>query len=149
VTGISPQKEKPRLVWIQDLSRMYTTKFVALAFLGTAAAFNPMMQMSTGRRTAIQGAGAAAVAAPLLRPESAAAEKYPGKMVANPPAPVISFFDARGGCSRGGTEYKGAKNGKIEDDMCVKLVMSRISAGNADAVLESVLGQLQSSNKLF
>ena len=123
---------------------MYTTKFVALAFVGTAAAFNPMMQMSTGRRAAIQGAGAAAIAAPLLRSEGASAA-----MKKDSVAPVITLFDARGGCSRGGTEYKGAKNGKIEDDMCVKLVMSRISAGNADAVLESVLGQLQSSNKLF
>ena len=123
---------------------MYTTKFVALAFVGTAAAFNPMMQMSTGRRAAIQGAGAAAIAAPLLRSEGASAA-----MKKDSVAPVITLFDARGGCSRGGTEYKGAKNGKIEDDMCVKLVMSRISAGNADAVLENVLGQLQSSNKLF
>ena len=46
---------------------MFTTKALALAFIGSAAAFNPVMQMSTGRRAAIAGAGAAAVAAPLLR----------------------------------------------------------------------------------
>jgi len=33
---------------------MFTMKVAALAFIGSAAAFNPMMQMSTGRRVAIQ-----------------------------------------------------------------------------------------------
>ena len=83
---------------LQSPTAMYTTKFVALAFLGTAAAFNPMMQMSTGRRAAIQGAGAAAIAAPLLRPEGAEAA-FPGKITTNTQAPYITILDHRG-CSR-------------------------------------------------
>ena len=123
---------------LQSPTAMYTTKFVALAFVGTAAAFNPMMQMSTGRRAAIQGAGAAAIAAPLLRSEGASAA-----MKKDSVAPVITLFDARGGCSRGGSEYKGAKAGSKDDDMCVKLQMSKISNGNADAILANVLGALK------
>ncbi|KAJ1483321.1 hypothetical protein T484DRAFT_1656001 [Baffinella frigidus] len=121
---------------------MFTTKCVALAFIGSAAAFSPTMQVSAGRRAAIQGAGAAAIAAPLLRPtEAEAATKYAGKMYANPLAPVITFFDARGGCNREGTEYKGDKANDQEDVMCVKLQMARVSASSADQVLAGVLGQ--------
>ena len=84
---------------------MLATKIAALACLGTAAAFNPSMQMSTGRRTAIQGAGAAAIAAPLLRPPDAEAKVYGN--ISGQYVPMITLFDARGGCSRGGSEYKG------------------------------------------
>ena len=59
-------------------------RVLALAFIGSAAAFNPVMQMSTGRRAAIAGTGAAAVAAPLLRPTEADAAALPGKMKASP-----------------------------------------------------------------
>ena len=117
---------------------MYTTKFVALAFLGTAAAFNPMMQMSTGRRAAIQGAGAAAIAAPLLRPEGASAA-----MKKDSVAPVITLFDARFGCERQGSEYTGAKAGTTDDEMCVKVRMVQIKAGNAAQVLADTISQLK------
>jgi hypothetical protein len=119
---------------------MYTTKFVALAFLGTAAAFNPMMQMSTGRRAAIQGAGAAAIAAPLLRPEGAEAA-FPGKMTTNPPAPYITILDHRG-CSRYSAEYKGPRANAMEDEQCVKLEskITAVSTDEAAAFLRGVLG---------
>jgi hypothetical protein len=119
---------------------MYTTKFVALAFLGTAAAFNPMMQMSTGRRAAIQGAGAAAIAAPLLRPEGAEAA-FPGKITTNPPAPYITILDHRG-CSRYSTEYTGPRANAMEDEQCVKLEskITAVSTDEAAAFLRGVLG---------
>ena len=119
---------------------MYTTKFVSLAFVGTAAAFNPMMQMSTGRRAAIQGAGAAAIAAPLLRPEGAEAA-FPGKMTTNPPAPYITILDHRG-CSRYSTEYTGPRANAMEDEQCVKLEskITAVSTDEAAAFLRGVLG---------
>ena len=119
---------------------MYTTKFVALAFVGTAAAFNPMMQMSTGRRAAIQGAGAAAIAAPLLRPEGAEAA-FPGKITTNPPAPYITILDHRG-CSRYSTEYKGPRANAMEDEQVVFLKMKNVNPGEAGAAafLRGVLG---------
>ena len=119
---------------------MYATKFAALAFLGTAAAFNPMMQMSTGRRAAIQGAGAAAIAAPLLRPEGAEAA-FPGKITTNPPAPYITILDHRG-CSRYSTEYTGPRANAMEDEQCVKLEskITAVSTDEAAAFLRGVLG---------
>ena len=121
---------------------MYTTKFVALAFVGTAAAFNPMMQMSTGRRAAIQGAGAAAIAAPLLRPEGAEAA-FPGNMVANPPAPVITLLDHRG-CNRVSNEYTGPRANDMEDEQVVYLKMKdvRPTKEATDRFVAGVLGQL-------
>ena len=121
---------------------MYATKFAALAFLGTAAAFNPMMQMSTGRRAAIQGAGAAAVAAPLLRPEGAeAATKYPGSMTSPPFGPVITIMDHRG-CNRVSNEYKGPRANAMEDEQCVKFEskITAVSTDEAAAFLRGVLG---------
>jgi hypothetical protein len=44
-----------------------------LALAGSAAAFAPMMSMDMGRRQVVQTAGAAAVAAPLLRANPASA----------------------------------------------------------------------------
>jgi hypothetical protein len=54
---------------------------VALAAIGSAAAFSPMMSVAPSRRAAISGAGAALVAAPLLRPTEAHADNVslPGK----------------------------------------------------------------------
>ena len=120
---------------------MYTTKFVALAFVGTAAAFNPMMQMSTGRRAAIQGAGAAAIAAPLLRPEGAEAA-FPGNMVAGPLAPVITLLDHRG-CNRVSNEYKGPRANAQEDEQVVFLKMQKVNPGEAAAAkfLAQVVGE--------
>jgi hypothetical protein len=122
---------------------MYATKFAALAFLGTAAAFNPMMQMSTGRRAAIQGAGAAAVAAPLLRPEGAeAATKYPGSMTSPPFGPVITIMDHRG-CNRVSKEYTGEKANDMEDEQVVVLKMDKctVSATEAAEFTSQQLGQ--------
>eukprot|EP00290_Baffinella_frigidus_P004817 CAMPEP_0180133104 /NCGR_PEP_ID=MMETSP0986-20121125/9353_1 /TAXON_ID=697907 /ORGANISM="non described non described, Strain CCMP2293" /LENGTH=133 /DNA_ID=CAMNT_0022073181 /DNA_START=25 /DNA_END=426 /DNA_ORIENTATION=+ len=132
-------------------------KVAALAFIGSAAAFSPVMQMSTGRRVAIQGAGAAAIAAPLLRPDGAEAalsslgEASPkaqargkgGKiLIQNNNAPYITIFDARGGCSAVQDQYKGAKSNSDDDKMCVKVQMSKVVAGNADAILLGILGQI-------
>ena len=47
---------------------------VALALVGSAAAFSPMMSMETGRRQVVQAGAAAAVAAPLLKANPAAAK---------------------------------------------------------------------------
>jgi hypothetical protein len=129
---------------------MFTTKCVALAFIGTAAAFNPMMSVSTGRRAAIQGAAGAAIVAPLLRPTEAEAavagqkSKYPGNMVGNPSAPVITVMDHRG-CKRTNTEYKGVKALDENDEQCIVLKMQKVGPGEAGAVkfLGNVLGQLK------
>ena len=119
--------------------KMFTTKCAALAFIGTAAAFSPMMSVSTGRRAAIQGAAGAAIAAPLLRPTEAEAA---GKFAANGAAPVISLLDHRG-CSRQGTEYKGPKANDQEDEQCVILRMVKVGPGEAGAArfLSGVLGE--------
>ena len=116
---------------------MFAMKALAFAFIGSAAAFNPVMQMSTGRRAAIQGAGAAAIAAPLLRSTPAEAV-----MKKDNKAPIVGIFDARGGCTGKADQYTGAKAGTDDDKMCIKVQMKEIVAGNADAVLAGVLGQL-------
>eukprot|EP00290_Baffinella_frigidus_P005546 CAMPEP_0180139064 /NCGR_PEP_ID=MMETSP0986-20121125/13306_1 /TAXON_ID=697907 /ORGANISM="non described non described, Strain CCMP2293" /LENGTH=122 /DNA_ID=CAMNT_0022081087 /DNA_START=26 /DNA_END=394 /DNA_ORIENTATION=+ len=118
-------------------------KIAALAFIGSAAAFSPTMSVSTGRRAAIQGAGAVAIAAPLLRPtEAEAASKYAGAMYANPSAPVLTLLDHRG-CSRQGTEYKGPKANDQEDEQVVILRMQKVGPGEAGAArfLSNVIGE--------
>jgi len=62
-------------------SMVFSVKLVALAAIGSAAAFSPMMSVAPSRRAAISGAGAALVAAPLLRPTEAHADNVslPGK----------------------------------------------------------------------
>ena len=49
------------------------SRSVALALVGSAAAFSPMMSMDLGRRSIVQAGAASAVAAPLLRPQEAQA----------------------------------------------------------------------------
>ena len=49
------------------------TRTVALALVGSAAAFSPMMSVDLGRRSIVQAGAASAVAAPLLRPQEAQA----------------------------------------------------------------------------
>ena len=100
---------------------------VALATVGSATAFSPMMSMETGRRQIVQAGAAAAVAAPLLRATPASAGKK-GLYDANAGmdksgrAPLIVVFDHRG-CNRGGTnaEYQGKQAGDQDDEMCVKV----------------------------
>jgi hypothetical protein len=98
---------------------MRTVAFAAL--VASAAAFSPMMSMETGRRQVVQAAGAAAVAAPLLRANPAAA-----KMDKSNKAPEILIMDHRG-CSRGGKEYTGAKSSDMNDEMCVKVSMVAVT----------------------
>ena len=102
---------------------------VALALVGSAAAFSPMMSMETGRRQVVQAGAAAAVAAPLLRGSPAEA-----KMDKSARAPVILIMDHRG-CNRGGAnkEYTGAKAGNQDDEMCVKVSSQKIAASEAAA----------------
>ena len=96
---------------------------VALAIVGSATAFSPMMSMETGRRQIVQ----AGAAAPLLRATPASAGKK-GLYDANAGmdksgrAPLIVVFDHRG-CNRGGTnaEYQGKQAGDQDDEMCVKV----------------------------
>jgi hypothetical protein len=92
-----------------------TTAVLALA--GAASAFSPMMSMETGRRQVVQAGAAAAVAAPLLKANPAAA-----KYDQSGRAPVIVIFDHRG-CNRGGpnAEYTGPQSGDQDDEMCVKV----------------------------
>lgn len=76
--------------------------------------------MDVNRRQALQTGTAAAAAVPLLKPKPAqAADPRDPKPVY---APYITAFDARG-CSRKGTEYKGAKSGDYNDECCVKVQM--------------------------
>ena len=99
---------------------------VALAIVGSATAFSPMMSMETGRRQIVQAGAAAAVAAPLLRAVPASAKKglYDANagMDKSGRAPLIVVFDHRG-CNRGGTnaEYQGKQAGDQDDEMCVKV----------------------------
>ena len=129
---------------------MFSTKLVALAFVGTAAAINPVMQMSAGRRVAIQGAGAAAVAAPFLRPAESDAASYKGQYAGNMVsgkdlvAPVISLLDHRG-CSRTSSEYTGPSSGTMEDEQVAIIRMDACtpSAQATAAFTASVIGQLR------
>ena len=100
-----------------------------VALAGSAAAFSPMMAMETGRRQVVQAGAAAAVAAPLLRANPAAAQyDRSGR------APVITIFDHRG-CQRGGPnkEYSGEKANSADDEMLVKVqsVVIRADASRA------------------
>jgi hypothetical protein len=65
-----------------------------LALAGSAAAYAPTMSLSANRRGVVQGAAAAAVVAPLLRPNAAGAE---GDFASR--APGITIMDHRG-CPR-------------------------------------------------
>ncbi|KAJ1468942.1 hypothetical protein T484DRAFT_1673225 [Baffinella frigidus] len=125
---------------------MFTMKLAALAFIGSAAAFNPVMQMAAGRRVALQTAGAAVVAAPLLRSAEAdaAVVKFPGSMVKSPLAPVITLLDHRG-CNRASKEYKGEKANDIEDEMVVIMKMDGCAPGKVEVTnfLAQQLGQFQ------
>ena len=107
-------------------------KTVALALVGSAAAFSPLMSMETGRRQVVQAGAAAAVAAPLLRGTPAEA-----KMDKSGRAPVITIFDHRG-CNRGGPnkEYTGAKSNDKDDEMCVKVQSNKIAASEARAAAQ-------------
>jgi len=103
-----------------------------LALVGSAAAFSPMMSMETGRRQVVQAGAAAAVAAPLLRANPAAAG-----MDKSGRAPVITIFDHRG-CQRGGAnkEYTGAKASGQDDEMLVKVQSVKIAASDARAAAQ-------------
>lgn len=107
---------------------MRTVAFAAL--VASAAAFSPMMSMETGRRQVVQAAGAAAVAAPLLRANPAAA-----KMDKSNKAPDIVIMDHRGCSRKAGGEYNGAKSGDMNDEMCVKVSMVKVDGGAGVAPL--------------
>ena len=102
---------------------------VALALVGSAAAFSPMMSMETGRRQVVQAGAAAAVAAPLLRGSPAEA-----KMDKSGKAPTILIMDHRGCSRKAGGEYTGAKAGDMNDEMCVKVSMSKVEGGSLNAL---------------
>eukprot|EP00293_Proteomonas_sulcata_P015415 CAMPEP_0184310942 /NCGR_PEP_ID=MMETSP1049-20130417/36660_1 /TAXON_ID=77928 /ORGANISM="Proteomonas sulcata, Strain CCMP704" /LENGTH=104 /DNA_ID=CAMNT_0026625801 /DNA_START=9 /DNA_END=323 /DNA_ORIENTATION=+ len=100
---------------------------LALAMVGSAAAFSPMMS-----------AGSAA-AAPFLRTQGASAKIY-----ADNKAPIITVFDHRG-CPRSGKEYKGQKSLGQDDDMMVKVTFNRIKVTDEDAqkLLQESIGPLK------
>jgi hypothetical protein len=109
---------------------------VALALVGSAAAFSPMMSMDMGRRQVVQAGAAAAVAAPLLRanPASAGMDK-------SAKAPAITIMDHRGCTAHANKEYTGPAANAIEDEMCVvvrnpKVTVSELEAGK---FLQSVI----------
>ena len=85
--------------------------------------------MDLGRRQVVQTGAAAAAVAPFLQslPAGATYDKS-GK------APVITVFDHRG-CRRGGpdAEYKGLKANSKDDEMCVKVELSKITVTEAEA----------------
>lgn len=76
------------------------------------------------RRDVLVGAGAAVVAAPILRPSKAEAK------VDNLAAPFIYIFDGRG-CDRLnnklGKEYNGRYNGDEEDKMSIKVELKPVA----------------------
>mmetsp|Transcript_42847 Transcript_42847/g.99524 ORF Transcript_42847/g.99524 Transcript_42847/m.99524 type:complete len:153 (+) Transcript_42847:24-482(+) len=110
---------------------------VLCAILGSAAAFSPSMVAGPGRREIVQGAGAAALVAPLLRPAEADAAFF-GKASGGPrkplTAPVILVLDHRG-CSENAkhNEYKGKKSDDMNDEMCVVVRQKVISVAESDA----------------
>ena len=108
----------------------------ALALVGSAAAFSPMMSMETGRRQVIQGGAAAAVAAPLLRANPAAAG-----MDKSARAPAITIMDHRGCTAHDNKEYTGAKSNDQDDEMCVVVRNSRttVSEGQAAKFLQEII----------
>ena len=75
------------------------------------------MSLSANRREVIAGAGAAAVVAPMLRPNEAEAKDLKLK------APVITIFDNRGcDSSRNPSrESTARKTGGPDDEMCIKV----------------------------
>nr|AGR45592.1 phycoerythrin alpha subunit S2 [Chroomonas sp. M1627]AGR45594.1 phycoerythrin alpha subunit S1 [Chroomonas sp. M1627] len=119
---------------------MIAKTVATLAVIGSAAAYAPTMSLSANRREVIAGAGAAAVAAPLLRPTGASAA-----IKKDQKAPVVTIFDARGCKDHSNKEYTGAKAGGMEDDQCVKLTMETIKVG--DDVAAKVLGECLSELK--
>ncbi|KAJ1475567.1 hypothetical protein T484DRAFT_1909446 [Baffinella frigidus] len=132
---------------------MYATKcLAALAFIASAAAYgtNAVVGPSVVSKAAVTKPWRPPLAASPLTRDDAFNEPTTNNNFAKRPimkaketAPLITFFDARGGCSRGGSEYQGAKSSNSDDDkMCVKLQMTKIVAGNAEAVLQGLLGQI-------
>ncbi|MGB1594700.1 MAG: hypothetical protein ACPIOQ_18225 [Promethearchaeia archaeon] len=97
------------------------------ALIASASAFSPMM--SVGRQEVVRSAAAAAVAAPLLRSNPAAA-----KMDKSNKAPEIVIMDHRGCSRKAGGEYTGAKAGDMNDEMCVKVSMSKVEGGSLNAL---------------
>eukprot|EP00802_Teleaulax_amphioxeia_P029796 Tamp_32057.p3 GENE.Tamp_32057~~Tamp_32057.p3 ORF type:complete len:151 (-),score=54.39 Tamp_32057:147-599(-) len=121
------------------------SRAAALALVGSAAAFNPMMSMDVGRRQVVQAGAAAAAAAPLLRAQPAEAVlssklglckngKADGACNA---APIITIFDHRG-CQRGGpnSEYRGKQAGDQDDEMLVKVELQKIAASESRAAAQ-------------
>merc|ERR1719158_1298202 len=88
--------------------------------------------MSVGRQEVVRSAAAAAVAAPLLRSNPAAA-----KMDKSNKAPEIVIMDPRGCSRKAGGEYTGAKAGDMNDEMCVKVSMSKVEGGSLNALSSS------------
>jgi len=137
---------------------MHSTKFAALAFIASAAAYGGV---STGRDAT---AGPAVVSkaistkawrpplstAPLSRDDAASFDvakpdtNFRPKITSEKSslAPMITIFDARNGCDRKNGEYRGKKSNDEDDKMCVKVAMKKVAPGNAEAVLRNVLGSL-------
>nr|AGR45591.1 phycoerythrin alpha subunit S2 [Chroomonas sp. M1312] len=121
---------------------MIAKSVACLAIVGSASAYvAPMMSLSANRREVVAGAGAAAVAAPLLRATGASAA-----IKKDQKAPVITIFDARGCKDHANKEYTGAKAGGMDDEQCVKLTMETIKVADdvAASVLREALGELKS-----
>eukprot|EP00286_Rhodomonas_abbreviata_P026628 CAMPEP_0181314300 /NCGR_PEP_ID=MMETSP1101-20121128/14739_1 /TAXON_ID=46948 /ORGANISM="Rhodomonas abbreviata, Strain Caron Lab Isolate" /LENGTH=129 /DNA_ID=CAMNT_0023421373 /DNA_START=19 /DNA_END=408 /DNA_ORIENTATION=+ len=106
---------------------MMAKALASLAVIGSAAAYVPMMSMDMGRREVVQAGTAAAAVAPFLKGASAGAS-----MDKSAKAPVITVFDHRG-CTRAPKEYTGPKSSDQDDEMCVKVALSKIPASEADA----------------
>ena len=106
-------------------SQIMSTKIVAFsAIVASAVAFSPSASFQPRLRT-----GTSAV--------SMAMDKS-GR------APVITVFDHRG-CKRGtkDSEYKGVKVGTKDDEMCIKVQVAKITALNAESVLQQTISVLK------
>merc|ERR1719183_2508953 len=106
-----------------------------------------MMSMDLGRREVVQ-AGAAAAAAPLLRPAQADAATTTfvqhGRIYSEAngggKAPIITIFDHRGCTRHANQEYRGRFTAGQDDEMLVKVELKNIPRSDARAV-----SQLQES----
>jgi len=120
----------------RGLSLTMLARATVLALVGSAAAFSPMMSMDMGRRQVVQTAGAAAVAAPLLRanPASAGMDK-------SAKAPAITILDHRGCTAHDNKEYRGEKSNDQDDEMCVVVRSNKVtvSEGEAGKFLQQVI----------
>nr|AHH29965.1 phycoerythrin alpha-subunit 1 [Proteomonas sulcata] len=107
---------------------------LALAMVGSAAAYVPMA-MNLDRRAVVQTGAATAAVTPFLQGKAASAD-----MDKSAKAPIITIFDHRG-CPRAPKEGN-TKSGSQDDEMMVKVASAtiKVSEDSAAAKLQEFIG---------